>query len=103
MLATQNPLEMEGTYPLPEAQLDRFFFKLNVSFPSAAELVAISDRTTAGNNPVAQKIVSASDITAMQQLARETPIATHVTAYAVRLLRPLTLITRKRPAWSRST
>ncbi|HST03788.1 MAG TPA: MoxR family ATPase [Chloroflexia bacterium] len=86
VLATQNPLEMEGTYPLPEAQLDRFFFKLNVAFPSAAELMAISDRTTSGEQPHAEKVVSGTEITAMQQLARQTPIASHVTGYAVRLL-----------------
>jgi MoxR-like ATPase len=86
VLATQNPLEMEGTYPLPEAQLDRFFFKLNVAFPSAAELMAISDRTTSGEQPHAEKVVSGAEITAMQQLARQTPIASHVTGYAVRLL-----------------
>jgi MoxR-like ATPase len=86
VLATQNPLEMEGTYPLPEAQLDRFFFKLNVTFPSAAELVAISDRTTSGDDPQPSKVVAAPDIIAMQQLARQTPIASHVTLYGVRLL-----------------
>src|SRR3954470_6339405 len=86
VLATQNPLEMEGTYPLPEAQLDRFFFKLNVTFPTAAELVAISDRTTSGEDPRAEKVLDGEDIVAMQHLARQTPIASHVTAYAVRLL-----------------
>jgi MoxR-like ATPase len=86
VLATQNPLEMEGTYPLPEAQLDRFFFKLNVTFPTAAELIAISERTTSGEDPVVSKVATGDDIRAMQQLARQTPIATHVTAYAVRLL-----------------
>jgi len=86
VLATQNPLEMEGTYPLPEAQLDRFFFKLNVTFPSSAELVAISDRTTSGADPQANKVVAAVDIVGMQQLARQTPIASHVTLYGVRLL-----------------
>jgi len=86
VLATQNPLEMEGTYPLPEAQLDRFFFKLNVTFPSSAELVAISDRTTSGADPQANKVVAAADIVGMQQLARQTPIASHVTLYGVRLL-----------------
>jgi MoxR-like ATPase len=86
VLATQNPLEMEGTYPLPEAQLDRFFFKLNVTFPNSAELVAISDRTTSGNDPKASKVVGATEIMAMQHLARQTPIASHVTLYAVRLL-----------------
>lgn len=86
VMATQNPLEMEGTYPLPEAQLDRFFFKLNVTFPSTAELIAISDRTTSGDEPTVSKVASGSDIAAMQHLARQTPIATHVTAYAVRIL-----------------
>jgi MoxR-like ATPase len=77
---------MEGTYPLPEAQLDRFFFKLNVTFPTAAELMAISDRTTSGDQPHTEKVVTSGEIIAMQQLARQTPIASHVTAYAVRLL-----------------
>ncbi len=86
VLATQNPLEMEGTYPLPEAQLDRFFFKLNVEFPTAAELIAISDRTTSGMEPVVNRVVDGPQILAMIHLARQTPIATHVTAYAVRLL-----------------
>jgi MoxR-like ATPase len=87
VLATQNPLEMEGTYPLPEAQLDRFFFKLNVEFPSAEDLIAISDRTTSGIVPDIHKVVSGADISRMQALARQTPVASHVTAYAVRLLR----------------
>jgi len=78
---------MEGTYPLPEAQLDRFFFKLNVEFPSADDLIAISDRTTSGIVPDIQKVVRAEDILQMQALARQTPVASHVTAYAVRLLR----------------
>lgn len=87
VLATQNPLEMEGTYPLPEAQLDRFFFKLEVGFPTEAELIAISDRTTSGFQPILSHAASGVDIIAMQHLARQTPIATHVTQYAVRLLR----------------
>lgn len=86
VLATQNPLEMEGTYPLPEAQLDRFFFKLDVAFPTSAELIAISDRTTSGIEAKAGRVVTAAEVVAMQQLARQTPIATHVTAYAVRVL-----------------
>ena len=87
VLATQNPIEMEGTYPLPEAQLDRFFFKLDVGYPTAAELIAISDRTTSGHDPRAGKAATGAEIVAMQHLARQTPIATHVTSYAVRLLR----------------
>ncbi|HVG00229.1 MAG TPA: MoxR family ATPase [Chloroflexia bacterium] len=87
VLATQNPLEMEGTYPLPEAQLDRFFFKLDVGFPTAAELIAISDRTTSGIEADLGRVARAEDVLDMQHLARQTPIATHVTAYAVRILR----------------
>jgi MoxR-like ATPase len=87
VLATQNPIEMEGTYPLPEAQLDRFLMKLLVEFPSAAELVAISDRTTSGYEAQAERVVSGRDILEMQALARQTPVATHVTSYAVRILR----------------
>ena len=87
VLATQNPLEMEGTYPLPEAQLDRFLFKLNVVFPTAAELLTIVERTT-GTPPAAlRRVVDSDDIVQMQQLARQTPIAEHVAAYGVRLLR----------------
>jgi MoxR-like ATPase len=86
VLATQNPLEMEGTYPLPEAQLDRFLFKLWVPFPSEEDLVAIMDRTTGMRVPHARKTASAAEIVAMQRLARSVPIAPHVTAYAVSVL-----------------
>ncbi|HXG40681.1 MAG TPA: MoxR family ATPase [Candidatus Limnocylindrales bacterium] len=86
VLATQNPLEMEGTYPLPEAQLDRFMFKILVPFPSEDELVTILDRTTGAEVPVAETVCSAADVVAMQRLARAVPIAPHVTAYAVGLL-----------------
>jgi len=87
VLATQNPLEMEGTYPLPEAQLDRFFFKIDVPFPSADELVEIANRTTGVTAPQAEPIADGSTILAMQSLARGVPIADHVTAYAARLLK----------------
>jgi MoxR-like ATPase len=87
VLATQNPLEMEGTYPLPEAQLDRFFFKIDVPFPSQEDLVAIMERTTGTDAPSVGKAASGSDVLAMQRLARDVPIASHVMAYAVRLLR----------------
>jgi MoxR-like ATPase len=86
VLATQNPLEMEGTYPLPEAQLDRFLFKVMVPFPSEDDLVAIMDRTTGAAAPTAAKIANAAEIVEMQRLARAVPIAPHVTAYAVGLL-----------------
>jgi MoxR-like ATPase len=86
VLATQNPLEMEGTYPLPEAQLDRFLFKIMVPFPSEADLATILDRTTGAEAPQAAKVCSAAEIVEMQRLARAVPIAPHVTAYAVSLL-----------------
>jgi MoxR-like ATPase len=86
VLATQNPLEMEGTYPLPEAQLDRFLFKVMVPFPSEDDLVSIVDRTTGAETATAQKVCTAAEIVEMQRLARAVPIAPHVTAYAVSLL-----------------
>jgi len=87
VLATQNPLEMEGTYPLPEAQLDRFFFKVDVPFPEADELVEIANRTTGAAVPQAEPVAAGTQIVAMQALARGVPIADHVTAYAARLLK----------------
>lgn len=86
VLATQNPLEMEGTYPLPEAQLDRFLFKVNVTFPAAAELVTILERTTGAEEPTAQKAADGARIRAMGQLALQTPIASHVSQYVARLV-----------------
>ncbi len=86
VLATQNPLEMEGTYPLPEAQLDRFFFKINVAFPSAAELVEIAQRTTGARQPTARHVADGPIILQMQELARTVPIASHVLSYAARLI-----------------
>jgi MoxR-like ATPase len=86
VLATQNPLEMEGTYPLPEAQLDRFLFKAMVPFPSEEDLVRIVDRTTGAEAASAARVCTAAEIVEMQRLARAVPIAPHVTAYAVSLL-----------------
>ena len=86
VLATQNPLEMEGTYPLPEAQLDRFLFKVMVPFPSEEDLIAIMDRTTGAESVTASKVCTAAEIVEMQRLARAVPIAPHVTAYAVSVL-----------------
>ena len=86
VLATQNPLEMEGTYPLPEAQLDRFLFKVMVPFPSEEDLITIMDRTTGSELVTASKVCTAAEIVEMQRLARAVPIAPHVTAYAVSLL-----------------
>jgi len=86
VLATQNPLEMEGTYPLPEAQLDRFFFKLNVTFPSRDELHMILDRTTAGQDPVVEPVLSRDEVIGMQRLVREVPVARHVQDFVIRVL-----------------
>jgi MoxR-like ATPase len=86
VLATQNPLEMEGTYPLPEAQLDRFLFKLWVPFPAEEDLIAIMDRTTGTDVASVEHVASGAQVVAMQRLARSVPIAPHVTAYAVSLL-----------------
>ena len=85
VLATQNPLEMEGTYPLPEAQLDRFFFKVNLPFPQADDLVEILARTTGAETPEAHPAASGADILAMRELARQVPIASHVQQYVARL------------------
>ncbi len=84
VLATQNPLEMEGTYPLPEAQLDRFLFKLMVDFPTLDELMTIMDRTTGSSESHAAKVMDAQTILEMRSLAREVAIADHVKEYALR-------------------
>ena len=86
VLATQNPIELEGTYPLPEAQLDRFFFKALVPFPSETELLEIARRTTGATTPELHAIGDAKSIVAAQRVAREVPIAEHVLRYAARLI-----------------
>jgi MoxR-like ATPase len=86
VLATQNPLEMEGTYPLPEAQLDRFLFKLQVGFPSREELHAILDRTTGSERPELSPILDRNRILEMRALARDVAVARHVSDYAIRIL-----------------
>jgi MoxR-like ATPase len=86
VLATQNPIEQEGTYPLPEAQLDRFLFKLLVPFTTRDELNRILDRTTRNENPLAGKVMDASEITQWQALVREVLVAAPVQDYAIRLL-----------------
>jgi MoxR-like ATPase len=86
VLATQNPLEMEGTYPLPEAQLDRFFFKLHVPFPDRDELHRILERTTSDHTVESKTVLSRKDVLEFQALVRKVPVAQHVQDYAVRLL-----------------
>lgn len=86
VLATQNPIDMEGTYPLPEAQLDRFLFKLNVPFPDVNELVEILARTTQADDPQASTAANGETLLHMGQLARQIPVASHVNQYVARLL-----------------
>jgi MoxR-like ATPase len=86
VLATQNPLEMEGTYPLPEAQLDRFFFKLHVPFPKRDELHMILDRTTGNVEAPVNPVLARDEVLAMQRLVREVPVARHVQDFVIRVL-----------------
>jgi MoxR-like ATPase len=85
VLATQNPIEQEGTYPLPEAQLDRFFFKLLVPYSNRQELRGIIDRTTTGDEPQANEVLNAKQIIEAQELVKHVVIAEHVQDYAIRL------------------
>jgi MoxR-like ATPase len=85
VMATQNPIEQEGTYPLPEAQLDRFFFKLVVGYSNRAELSTILDRTTRGETIKIDKVMDGAEIRRWQQLVREVILAPHVQDYIVRL------------------
>lgn len=86
VLATQNPLEMEGTYPLPEAQLDRFLFKIRVDGPSADELVTILDRTTGAETPAPQQAADGERIEQMRRLVRQAPAAAHVKKYIAQVV-----------------
>jgi MoxR-like ATPase len=86
VLATQNPLEMEGTYPLPEAQLDRFLLKIMVNFPKADDLMRIIDTTVGTETLRAQPVADGEQLQRLIEIARAVPIATHVKEYAVRLL-----------------
>ncbi|MBC7319827.1 MoxR family ATPase [bacterium] len=86
VMATQNPIEMEGTYPLPEAQLDRFFFKLKLGFPNREELIGIIDRTTNPEIPKAEKVLDSETIEVKKREIRSVPVSSPVKDYAVRLL-----------------
>lgn len=86
VLATQNPIEMEGTYPLPEAQLDRFFFKLKIEYPNLSELDEIVERTTKSEIPYVEKVTSGNEILEMRRIVREVPIASYVKDYALKLV-----------------
>jgi MoxR-like ATPase len=86
VMATQNPIEMEGTYPLPEAQLDRFLLKILVELPDPAEMVQILERTTTSYEPDVARIVDAGRLRSMIALTREVPLATHLATYAAGLV-----------------
>jgi MoxR-like ATPase len=86
VLATQNPIEMEGTYPLPEAQLDRFLFKVNIEYPSSSELIEILNRTTGNVEPEVSVVADGATVLAMGALARQVPVASPVADYAARLV-----------------
>src|SRR5438093_699990 len=86
VMATQNPIEQEGTYPLPEAQLDRFFFKLIVNYSGREEMATILDRTTRGEWPKAEKVMDGAKIRELQQVVREVLVAPPVQDYAIRLV-----------------
>jgi len=86
VLATQNPIEMEGTYPLPEAQLDRFLLKLNAAYPDADELSQIVDRTTGWPMPSVEPVLNARDVKSWRELVRSVALAAHVKDYAIRMV-----------------
>jgi MoxR-like ATPase len=86
VLATMNPLEMEGTYPLPEAQMDRFFFKVTFPFPSKEDIAEIIERTTKVEMPKADRIMGAEEVLKMRRTVREVPVADHVRDYAIQIV-----------------
>ena len=87
VLATQNPIEQEGTYPLPEAQLDRFMFNISIDYPPLEEEMEIVATTTSSYQPVLRKVITGQKILEMQELVRKVPASSHVIGYAVKLLR----------------
>ena len=86
VMATQNPIDQEGTYPLPEAQLDRFFFKILVGYPSADDLTEVLNRTTGGLRTQVGRVLDRDSLITLMNLVRQVPIASHVRDYAVRLV-----------------
>ena len=96
VLATQNPIEMEGTYPLPEAQLDRFMFKLRVRYPAIEELTRIIDRTTQSRTATVSRVMTGEQVMSFRELIREVPIANHVRDVAS------TLVMATHPQWEHS-
>ena len=99
VLATQNPIEQEGTYPLPEAQLDRFMFLIKVDYPSSAEEVQIAKRTTGADRQRVRKIIDGQTILNYQQLVRRVPVPDHIYDYAVALVRSTRPRLEDTPDW----
>lgn len=87
VLATQNPIEQEGTYPLPEAQLDRFMFNIEITYPTLDQEMEIVASTTSSYQPVLRKVIPAEKILDLQDLVRRVPVSSHVIGYAVKLVR----------------
>jgi MoxR-like ATPase len=101
VLATQNPIEQEGTYTLPEAQQDRFMFKVFVRYPSYSEEYRVADLTTAVNTPEVQAVLSSEDIKSVQGLVRRVPVPPHVIHFALRLVRATRVESDEAPAFIR--
>ncbi|MBL6706099.1 MAG: AAA family ATPase [Planctomycetaceae bacterium] len=99
VLATQNPVEQEGTYPLPEAQLDRFMFLIELDYPSEAEEIQIARTTTGGALPALEHILHAEDIIRHQELVRRVPVPDHIYQYAAQLVRKTRPDGETAPAW----
>jgi len=99
VLATQNPVEQEGTYPLPEAQLDRFMFLIQVDYPSEAEELQIARTTTGESLPVLSSVLDAEEILPLQQLVRRIPVPDHIYQAAVALVRKTRPLETGSPAW----
>jgi len=103
VLATQNPIEQEGTYPLPEAQLDRFMFLIEVEYPSAAEEKQIARETTGAANKALSKLIDGEKIIAFQQLVRRVPVPEHLYDYAVQIVRKTRPAEPESPQWIKDT
>ena len=99
VLATQNPIEQEGTYPLPEAQLDRFMFMIGVDYPSRAEEIAIARSTTGATQPKLEHILDGPSVLAFQDLVRRVPVPDHLYELAVDLVRRTRPASSEAPAW----